>query len=76
MRQRDHTREVDGHLLVEVLQIELAPIVNLKRELNPCVEENAVHVWVRLDDSGLSAGPYGPHGCTAYLLRCKLWNIV
>lgn len=75
MRQRDHTREVDVHLLVEFIQIELAPIVKLKRALNSCVEENAVHVWVRVDDSGPSAGPYA-YGCRPYLLRCKLWNVL
>lgn len=69
MRQRDQTKVVDVHVLAKWLQIELAPVVEFKGELNSCVEEKAVHVGVQVDDSGLSAGPYG---CMHYLLSCKL----
>lgn len=73
MRQRDQTKVVDIHLLAEWLQIELAPVVEFKGKLNSCVEEKAVHVGVRVDDPGPSAGLYGDR---YYLLSCKLWYIL
>lgn len=47
-----HTHIVDGHLMLDFLDIDRVRFAKVHDILHACIQEHAVHIWMCLDDSG------------------------